>query len=360
MQIEREKPRVLMIGPAPEVKGGISAVVQSYLASDLVNKVDLIYLVTHVDGNRWTKFVVAMTACLRFPVLCFMHSPDVVHIHFSSYISFYRKLVFFILAKLIGMKVLVHVHSGIFDRFRDSGKMHAFFIEWIFEKADRVIALSKNWEKLLRSYAPNARIRLLYNPVPTSLYAESTPWNHRLPELQVLFMGRLGNQKGTYDIIRAIPSVLARNEKIRFVFAGDGEIEKAVALCEKAGLMEHVEFPGWLEGDDKVRRFRESDIFLLPSYGEGIPVSVLEAMASGLPVICTPVGGIPDAIEDNVNGCIVDPGDVEMIARKINELSSSREARERIGMENKRKCKELFDIEIVASKLFSMYREMTA
>jgi glycosyltransferase involved in cell wall biosynthesis len=344
-----------MVGPAPEVMGGISAVVQSYLASDLVKNVELVYLNTHVDGSRWTKLLTGIKACLKFPALCHSHKPDIVHIHLSSYFSFYRKSAIFLLAKFFGKKVIVHCHGSNFKEFHDSSSVHSFFIRRMFNACTAILVLSKDWKETIETYTTNKRVIILYNPVISKSFNGSRPHVESLRAGRILFMGRVGERKGAYDILEAVPEVIRSYPDARFILAGDGDLEKAKRISAEKGIDRNVEFPGWVKGDDKRAYFRNSDIYLLPSYHEGIPVSILEAMAAGLPVISTPVGGIPDAIEDGVNGFLVNPGDARAIAEKLVYLLEHPRERKEMGTRNRTKVTDQFDIGGIISQLVSVY-----
>lgn len=350
------KIKVLMVGPSPQVMGGISAVVQTYIASDLPNRIDLKYLSTHVDGNKFIKFLMAIQAYLRLPIIFFVFKPDIVHIHLASYFSFYRKLTIFSMAKWFKKKIIIHLHGGNFLYFYSSNKVNAFLIKKVFHEADAIIAVSDSWGKKINSHIGGKKIFVLYNPVDTSLYEDLMPWERGSAIKKILFMAVVNNNKGAYDIIKLIPDITALYPNTQFIFAGNGDIEKAKRLCRVVGVLDKVEFPGWVGADAKKIYYSEACIYLLPSHSEGLPLSVLEAMAAGLPVITTRVGGIPDIIEDSVNGYLVQPGDVETMKEKLSLLLSRQDIREKFGRVNKLKAQNNFDIELIAGQLFEMYR----
>jgi len=349
------KIKVLMVGPAPQVMGGISAVVQAYMASDLPDRADLKYLNTHIDGSKLVKFLTAIKAYLKFPVLCFIFKPDVIHIHLSSYFSFYRKLIIFLMTKLLQRKVLIHLHGAYFSSFYESNKIHTFLIRIVFSKADAIVVLSDGWKKWVNSFIDTENIFVLYNPVDASAYKDVMPWENERPDKNILFMGEIGQRKGAYDVIKLVPGIVEIYPDTRFIFAGNGEIEKAKELCEKTGILDKVEFPGWVGPATKKKYYSEACIYLLPSYDEGLPVSVLEAMAAGLPVITTPVGGVPDIVEDGINGFFVQPGDISAMKDRLLLLLSRRDIREKFGRANKSKAKGMFDIKIIVNQLYDIY-----
>ena len=169
-------------------------------------------------------------------------------------------------------------------------------------------------------------------------------------------MGRLGKRKGVYDILEAAKRI--KSDNIRFYLYGDGDIESFKRLILKYNLENKVFLLGWASGKDKEQVFKCADIYILPSYNEGLPVSVLEAISYGLPVISTPVGGIPEIVQDKVNGFLIEPGDYYSLAEKIEILANDKELRYKMGRESFRIAKEKFDIAIISLQLKNLYKEL--
>lgn len=344
-----------MVGPSPFARGGISAVVQSYLASTLVERVRLKYLATNVDGNKFRKALAAVKAFVMFPFICLFFRPDLVHIHFAEDTSCYRKAVILFLAKLMRKKVVGHCHAANFDKFHDASFVNRILLTRFLNNLDMIIVLSTSWQRLVLTYTENRKTVILYNPVNYAIFQDSRPWEHDSSVMTILFAGRIGARKGTFDILNAIPAIITQFPDVRFIFAGDGEVKKVTEIAKKMGIQDNTFFPGWISGAEKYRFFMDADIYLLPSYEEGIPVSILEAMAAGLPIITTAIGGIPDAVEDGVNGYFVSPGDSGAIARKTIQLLGAPALRKEIGLNNKNKIKEIFDINGIVEQLLTVY-----
>jgi glycosyltransferase involved in cell wall biosynthesis len=347
-----------MVGPSPQVMGGVSVVVRTYMASDLPNKINMRYLNTHVDGNKLVKFLIAIKAYLNFPVVCLVFKPDIVHINLSSYFSFYRKFIIFVMAKSFQIKTLVNIRCGRFMDFYNSSKIHAFFIKMMLDSTNAILMLAESWRKKIQPYTCNKNIFVIYHPVDTSIYKNLRPWERKDNTKKVLFMGKICKGKGVYDIIQSIPAVKSIYPEVLFILAGNGEVNKARALCENINVSEYVEFPGWIIGQEKMKYLAQADVCQLPSYFEGLPSSILEAMAAGLPVIATRVGGIPDIIEDGINGYLIQPGNTEAMQEKLLLLLSSPDLREKFGKANKLKAKEKFDINIIIPQLCSVYEQV--
>lgn len=342
-----------MLGPDHRMKGGIAVVVQSYLGSRLSSDAEIRYHATLREGIRALKAASSVWALGSLPLVLLSFRPHVVHIHFSSYASFYRKLAFLVVVKAFRFKAIVHCHGSQFEAFHDALRVNAAMVRVFLWMADRCIVLSESWKRTFAQYTRSCPIDILYNAVDLDAFAESGEAVHNDT---VLFMGRLGRRKGTYDLVEAIPGVLRRAPSARFVLAGDGDIGQIERLAVDRGVRHAVELPGWMDGARKRRLFENSAVYVLPSYNEGIPVSVLEAMAAGKPVISTPVGGIPEAIEDDVHGFLVQPGDLATLADRLARLLSDAPLRSRLGRAGRQRVAERFSLDAMVDRLLDLYR----
>ncbi len=304
-----EHRRVLMLGPGPQVRGGITAVIRAYIQNG-IGLYQLEWLSTYSDRSSLRK----ITAAGRAFVLGLVRIPrnDIIHIHAAWSMSFWRKTVFFVMARCFRKKTVVHLHAPAFDGFRRNPLK--LCSRWVFTRADAVIALSETWAREIRTIAPRANVHVVPNPceAPAEL---ATPLADRQPI--VLFSGQLESRKGFRDVIRAMPAVLARVPEATLVMAGHGEVEEAEALARFLGIEQHVQCLGWITGEKKAAVLSRARVFCLPSYGEGLPMSMLEAMSYGIPVVVTAVGSIPDVITNGDNGVVVEPGDVAGISEAI-------------------------------------------
>ncbi len=239
----------------------------------------------------------------------------IVHIHAAHNTSFYRKTVFFLMAKATARKTVLHLHAPYPEDFRRFPL--SVVSRWVFRHADRVIALSEQWASVVRNLAPEATVAVIANPGPAP-QVDVTPAGER--GAVILYAGKLELRKGYDDLLGAMPRILAAVPQARLICAGHGEIEAARQLARQLGVQEHVEFLGWVSGAAKDDAFRRARVFCLPSHGEGLPMALLEAMAAGTPSVVTAVGGIPDVIVHQSNGLLVQPGHVEKIAEAVVSL----------------------------------------
>lgn len=354
------KLNVLMVGPGLQATSGISNVVNNWLEAGLSDKLNLDYVSTldeYVPGHYVVKFCNAVRSYCQVVAKSFGRV-DILHIHLSSGMSFYRKLWIFWYAKLRRISVAVHLHGSEFKEFYDHGtRIRRWLIRGLFDYAEATFVLSHSWLAFVQSISSNRHIHLLYNGALVAKFGSKLVD----PDAVVIaFMGRLGARKGVYDLLEAFELLAKEVTAARLVLGGDGDVENVKAVVEKKSLDKHVSVLGWVSGDRKIEVFRKADIYVLPSYNEGLPGSILEAMAAGAPIVSTPVGGIPEAVIDGTNGFLVQPGDIKSLHQKLLILCTDRALRERMGRESKRLIEEKFDIRRIVEDLVDCYQQMLA
>jgi len=342
-----------MIGPRRDVRGGVSAMVNVCHDHGLFDRWHARYLATHRDGSKLLKAWQAARSLVVFLGWLLAGRVALLHVHIASDASFWRKSLFIVPARLLRVPYLLHMHGGNFIEFyRARSRPVRRFIRWIYGGARCVIALSEEWRVALSAVEPRC-IQVIANPV-------SIPSWRPAPEgvPRVLFLGIVCERKGVHDLVRAWPAVLRRVPDARLVLAGSGEVDAARALAEELGVAGSVETPGWILGEDKARLLREASVFTLPSHYEALPMSVLEAMAAGLPVVATRVGGVPTAIDDGHSGIILEPRDVEGLARALTMLLTDAPARRRMGEAARCAARERFSADALVPRLEALWSEI--
>ena len=246
----------------------------------------------------------------------------------SRQYSFWRKAIFASIARRFGVPVVLHLHgSEMRDFYAAQTAPVKRLIVGQLEGAARVLALSESWRRFVAEIAPRARTTVVPNYVDVPDATLGCARSAR----EILFLGLVGERKGVFDLLPAFAAARAANAALELTIGGNGAIERAKREALRLGVADHVDLCGWLDPQRREAQLARADIFVLPSRNEGLPMSVLEAMARGLPVIATPVGGLPELIEDGVNGLLVPPGDPEALARAILELAGDPERRQALG-----------------------------
>ncbi|MFD1139490.1 glycosyltransferase family 4 protein [Larkinella insperata] len=303
--------RVLVVGPKHiNYEGGIGYLINVYSRYFEAFK----YVTTHrLAKNKAALIVYFLGQYSEFLTkLTKDRQIKIVHMHASSYGSFYRKLVLFLTSKyLFGQKVLYHMNGSEFAIFYEqSNPVQKRLIRFLVENVDVVVCLSKSWADFFRQHFRTKRLEVLHNIVENK--APQTPAKHKKPDepLKVLFLGAIGARKGVFDLLDAIRQNREQVQgRLQLVIGGNGETEQLEHYLKEHQLEEIVSFEGWVTGDHKARLLADCHLFVLPSYSEGVPIAILEAMSYGLPILSTPVGGTAEVVLEGLNGYLVQPGD---------------------------------------------------
>lgn len=326
-----KKVDICMVVQEPSVKGGVAAVVNGYRDSKLEEKFNIYYVESYKDGGIISKLGKALCGYCKFLKVVMLNPPTLIHIHSSFGASFYRKLPFIYVASLKKIPVINHIHGADFKVFYcDSSPKKKKLIHKIYNRCSKLIALSVEGKENLKRIVTEDNITVIHNystPHPDALQAR----RNRGLNNQIIFLGEIGTRKGCYDIPKVVEKVSKVIPNVKFILAGIGDIEQINTLLEHKGISQNVEFPGWVRGEKKDQLLRESDIFFLPSYNEGMPMAILDAMGYGLPIISTNAGGIPQIVQHGKNGYTCEPGDIERFANYMIELLLNREKLNRLG-----------------------------
>lgn len=355
-EVGSKNARILMIGTALDTQGGVSSVVNVLREGGLFERCGIDYIASHRDGGARVKLATASTGWLRCMGRLLGGRVVALHVHMASRASFWRKLLFILPAFAQGVPVIVHLHGGGFRQFysEESPMLVRRLIRYVFERAARVIVLSEGWKAWVASAFPQARVVSIYNPVVPL----QVPAFEAREASTLLFLGRLGAKKGALDLIEAVARIRASFPSVRLCMGGDGDLEGARQRAAALGLAGQTELPGWVRGAQKQALLEKAAVYVLPSYHEGLPMSVLEAMAAGLPVVSTPVGGIPEAITDGVEGYLVQPGDIDGLSECLVRLLGDAVLRRRMGEAARRKIEDGFSTDRILPKLEALYAEL--
>jgi glycosyltransferase involved in cell wall biosynthesis len=346
---------IVMLGTDFETKGGISSVVNTYRETGLFQRFSVIYISTHTDGNASKKIRFCITAWLGYMNLLMRGKVALVHVHMSTGMSFWRKLLFLCPTLIAHVPSILHLHGADFrEFFEDGGALRKWIIRTVFDKVDSIIVLSNSWKNWAQSVSNNPFIISIYNPVSLPPIID---FSVRDPS-SILFLGQLGNRKGSYDLLEAISRIVNKHPQLKLRMAGDGELEQVKAAVDRLALRAHVEILEWVSGPEKSDLLNRAAIYVLPSYSEGLPMSVLEAMAAGLPVICTPVGGVPEAITDGREGCLIVPGDIAALSDALDKLLSRLELRRKMGEAARYKVESTFSTTHIVPQIEQLYERL--
>lgn len=279
---------------------------------------------------------------------------DLVHINLSSHGSTRRKLLLVSLCRRLGVPYVIHLHGSRMRQYwlATNGdlrqRLNSMFID-----AARVIVLGEVWRRFVAEQVPAAADRIVILPNAT----RATRLLHEpASDVRILFLGQIGPRKGVPQLIEAL-SGLPHEVAWSAVIAGDGDLSESQAQITALGLSERVTLPGWVGPADVEVLFARSDILVLPSFDENLPMSVIEAMAAGLAVVTTPVGATEDIIAHGETGLLVPPGEVPPLREAIARLVADPELRFRLGEAARKVHAERLEITPYVDQLRRIWQE---
>lgn len=341
-------PKVLVIATSNKSRGGIATVVNAFTRQPQWSRYNCKWIKTHIDKGLAHKLWRLGSSLVQYVALLPFY--DIVHIHVSTTVSANRKYIFYKLAKAFGKKTVVHLHCG--SQLSDIWNKK---YEDMFVNADKCLTLSNGIREYIISRTGKAEnIDVLYNPCPDVRGIDLSAKR----EKNILFAATLYKEKGYLDLIEAFGKIETKHPEWKLLLAGNGNQEEGIALAKKYNIAERVKFLGWVRGEDKDKVFRTSSLFCLPSYAEGFPMAVLDAWAYGLPVITTPVGGIPDIVVDGKNGLLFNPGDINALAEKLDTLIKDTELRNKLSEEARLLADTTFNVATIAQQLDEIYKSI--
>lgn len=342
-----------MIGPDSAVKGGISSIIRHIQQSELVQMHRIRFLSSFMDyPSKLRKLAIGGCSYFRFIGMVSRKKPDLVHVHTSFGASFYRKAVFFLLSECMHIPLVNHIHGAEFDKFyQNASAWKRRLVAWIYRKAAATIVLSESWKSAVEEIVGDKPVVVLNNF--TVMDTALTPYGERLDE--IVFMGEVGKRKGAYDLPKIAQLVSRAYPNVRFNICGNGDVEQVRQRMDELGLQAVVNLTGWIDGDAKLDYLRKGRIFLLPTYNEGQPMAILEAMGYGMPIVSTLVGGIPELVVQEDNGYLHKAGDCEGIASSLLKLLGDRSLAERISEANLLKIQTGYTLDVFIARLNEIY-----
>ena len=335
--------------------------------SDLANRLSLVANVVRLPFDSPLHLPVTLRRLARLAA-----THDVIHLNSNHPASRLGILMGFVLPTFGKPVIAVEQRATPMSDVRVPGAISwvlPVLFRWSRHEIASVIAVSReNKRTLIEHYGlPTGKIAVVYNGVDLSRFSQpDAPLRSLRAELGctddqpiVLVLARMTANKGYHYLISAAPAILARFSKVRFAFAGVPEertiIERQIAATNLTPAFSILGFR-----TDTVNLLRSSDLFVLPSLGEGFSLSIIEALAAGLPVIATRVGGAAEIIDEGRNGFLVPPADAgalgEAVIRALSLDAPARENMRRAALDTARH----FSFDITAQKMYEIYRSLNA
>jgi glycosyltransferase involved in cell wall biosynthesis len=299
---------ILYVGPDHKNhRGGIGAVLSIY--SKNIHPFNFIPTLAY-RNKFYELFFFAKSLLTLVAKLIWNRQIKVIHIHGAKDGSILRKyFICFIGKKIFRKKIIFHIHAGGFDDYyRQGTSMYKYMCRFLVNNSSALVVLSERWNDFFEENFKIRKLIVIKNPVEHNPSISVQPSPNGV--VTFLFLGRIADHKGIFDLLDII---CAEQEilrgKCRFLIGGNHEVERLQNQIKEGGVSDIAEYIGWVQNDDKHKAFAMCDYFILPTYEEGMPMTILEAFSYGKPVISTPVGSIPEVVQHNKNGILFNPGD---------------------------------------------------
>lgn len=357
---------VVVFGPSLAALSGVSTHVRMLIGSDLAQDFELLHFQVGSEGRGERALGRLLRLALspwQLALLLWRTKAGAVHLNTSlDPKGYWRDLVYAGVAKAMGRRVVNQIHGGWMPQAFFRGKaVRTWLLRRFLVSSDAVTVLSTAELAAYRAFDPRIRVSLVPNAIdPDGLADRPRAYNADRP-LRLVYVGRLARAKGLFEAIDALRALARGGREFELRIAGEGAaMAELLAAVEAAGVKDRVRFLGPVFGSDKTRLWLESDVFVFPSYSEGLPYALLEAMAAGCVPVTTPVAAIPDVIRDGVHGLLVAPKDVCALALALAALDDDRARLERMARAARDRVLECYTIDRLAGDFRAVYRECLA
>lgn len=353
MKKDGKQINVLMVGVGKKRVGGMWTVAEQYINSQEFNsRVNLIYIPTSTNGSIYFRSFYMLIGYIRILFILSLKKTDIVHIHMAEKGSTFRKGRVARWSKKRNKKVIIHLHAGPFMAWYNTvSNERQEKIRKIFGYADQVLVLGEYWKKELVKIIPENKMMVLYNGV---ICPDVNQYNMNAKD--IVYFGVMRKEKGTYDLIRAIAKINNQMPKDMKVVLCGNDLEGTVPeTVEKEGLKDRIELPGWVTGNKKEEIYRNAMIDVLPSYYEGLSMTVLEAMARGIPIITTNISTMPELLDD-VN--LFTPGDIDALSSSILRLINCEDERRKSSESEYDRARKCFSVDRFIMNTLRIYSNL--
>lgn len=348
--------KVLMVGVSEETKGGMWTVVENYLKDEeFIRKTNLLYVATAGLGSIPHRLQVTLKAYIKILFILLTGKVDILHVHMAEKGSVFRKGIVIGMGRMFGCKIICHLHGATFEVwYKGCSERKQKLIKKILNQSDKVIILGEYWLDFIGQLLGEEKICVVYNAVKE---LEKNPY--RTDSRDLLFLGALNQRKGIDDLLAAMRIVKESGsfQGKLYLYGPDSENNIEEKIRENH-LMDTVEYKGWLNSQDKQEAFSSIAVNILPSYNEGLPMTILETMSYGIPNISTNVAAIPEAIDNHENGILVKPGSIKEIAEAVISLITDDSVRSFCSQSAFSKVAREFSLDIHKNKILAIYGEL--
>lgn len=316
-------------------------------------------LITRDDGGAARSVLLLVKCVLTIWISAMRGRLAFVHVNLGDKGSALRKGLLILAARMVGVPVVLHLHAAaLIELYAASSGWIRWCIRVPFRAASTVIVLGKLWRDWLVTELgiDAAKIDVLYNGVPVEVQPRNFASEAHRPA-RILFLGLLSERKGLSDFLAALAALPQSTPNWEAVIAGNGDIAGYQAKAAGLGIGSRATFTGWVDQNGVRALLADVDMMVLPSYNEGLPLVILEALGSGTPVICTPVGAIPEVLDHDRDVIFVAPGDRPGLSAAMAGLIAQPTRLQSLSDHGISRFRSTFALPVFLESLFAIYRK---
>lgn len=368
------KIKILLLSVSLSKRGGVSNYTNLLLKNIDNKNINIEYFETGRKLGFYNPFLlllIFLKQLINFKVLLERSKPDIIHLNMSIISPFFLlNYLFFKIAHSQKVPFLIFIRGWRpnFQSYFQRGIILPYIIKYWFNSVDFFLVLSKSHKKILKKVGvTEAKINITNTMVDSSRFKKQDLL--KTNEMRILCCGRIKKAKGIYELLEAIPLIIKKHPNTKFYFMGnESRVPDKVDLgllafkkrVESMNLEKYVILTGYVSGNEKLRYYNISDMYVLPSYSEGLPNVFCESMAAGLPFISTSVGGLQDSVENGKNGFLLEnlPPEPKEIAEKIVYLLDNPHILQEMSKNSINVAKSRYDVKTVCNEMSSVYRNI--
>jgi glycosyltransferase involved in cell wall biosynthesis len=360
-RVRTKRQRVLIVNPEGLAERGGMGRMTRYLVEAIAARADgppVEVLDSRGRGSPW--FMPLHLARTLFQILRARVKNDVrlVHVNMAENTSALRKGAVILFCRGLGVPTILHLHAGLFISFYDNLPWPGqAWLKLIFRTTDQTIVLGDLWKRHLVRHlgvAPE-RIAVIPNGVTRSLPRRAPGSNQ---PCRLIYVGKLRPEKGLSELFEALSHPDIKTQPWVLTLVGDGDRSYCKSHIDAAGLTERVRFEGWLEPEAVSARLAQSDVYVLPSHYEGMPLALLEALSAGVAVVTTAVGALPEILTDGETALLVPPKDAEALHDALHRVIASAPLRETLGAAGEALYSKRCTVDRFTDQILALYKKL--
>lgn len=304
--------------------------------------------------------LVTLGHLIAFPWVLIRSKARIIHVCGVSYWPFWENSYYIFISKFLGRRVTLHYLGALDLYYQSRGFIERALIRMVLRQPKKVILLSKKAYNIASVFIPTERLSIIPSNVDVNKFKPTGEKRSTGDGIvRVLFIGGVDPfRKGVFDLLDAVAIVVKTNPNVRFVMSGGDSFREVEKRWRALGIENHIEFIGWIQEEKKTLIYQSVDILALPSHNEGLPYVVIEALASGLPIIATSVGGIPEVVIHGENGYIIEPGDSRSLAGYILALAGDSNLRLTMSEHNRQRATERYSTDAALGRLEGLFDQV--